>query len=83
MNVKVTVCRDNGANYVPQRVSRTMTLTQAEDAVTLMIVASFGYVNDATLTAASMYSAMKEKHCTAWGWSDNLRRVTIRVEKIA
>lgn len=82
MNVKVTVRRDNGANYIPQRVSRTMTLTQAEDAITLMIVASFGYV-DAAFTAGAMYSAMKEKHCTAWGWSDNLRRVTIRVEKIA
>lgn len=81
MNVKFSVRRDNGADYLPQRIERVMTLAQAEDAVTVAIVAAFGY-SDAAFTAAEMRGTLEKKTATAWGWNDNTRRLTIRVEKV-
>lgn len=81
MKIKVTVTRDNGADYLPRQIERIMTLPQAEDAVTVAIVSAFGYT-DAAFTAAEMRDTLEKRNATAWGWNDNLRRVTVRCEKV-
>lgn len=81
MKIKVTVTRDNGADYLPQTVKRVVNLGEAENIVTFAILCAVGAC-DAAFTAAGMRGTLEKKTATAWGWNDNLRRVTIRCEKV-
>jgi hypothetical protein len=82
MNVYlVSVRRDNGADYRPQTVKRTVTLGEAENLVTIAIVASTGAA-DAGFIAADMRGQMLTKTCTAWGYESNTKTIAIRVEKV-
>lgn len=81
MKIKVTVTRDNGADYLPQTVKRLVQLSEAENIVTFAILCSVG-ASDAAFIAAEMRGTLEKRNATAWGWNDNLRRVTVRCEKV-
>ena len=81
MKIQVTVTRDNGADYLPQTVKRLVSLAEAENIVTFAILSAVG-ASDSAFIAAEMRGTLEKRSATAWGWNDNLRRVTVRCEKV-
>lgn len=81
MKYFVTVCRDNGAGHRTQTMGRTVGLKEAENLVTVAILAGKGTF-DAAFLAAEMRGSMLRKSQTAWGWQDELKVLTVRVEKV-
>lgn len=77
----VSVRRDNGADYLPQNVKRTVTLGEAENLVCIALVAGTGAA-DAGFIAAEMRGCMLIKNCTGWSYESRTKDIAIRVEKV-